>query len=301
MRTLAPIDGTVWRRTQYSRVAAWFFAAVALIAVGELPACKTSTDAANAAVQLTHASQQLSEYYAGLSNQIEDTVALNEIQAEMLQLPFDNSDRDRLNTTQLELNKRADMAKAMATLANAYGTLAGSKSAEEIGHAASNLAEQCGAIKGLPGGPAIPDLVGQAGQQLVELIRNHKLQQSSGAIAKALTAIQVLFEHEMPVYESINKQRIVLAQSIARDLVKKDMVDVNVLLSPALKPFDLTAKLPAQTPAEFSRLAQVKIQRSGQLEIENFNAATQALNDTLKAVSQQVEAVAHSGKKFWKI
>jgi len=302
MNHRAPIGSTVVGRTRHHRLASCSLLLAAMTAVVMLPACKTSPEAANAAAHLTHVSQQLSDYYTNLSVQIDDTVALNEIQAEMLGLPFDNSDRDQLNTTRLELGKRAAMARAMGNLANAYAELAGSKSAEDIGNAASALAHQCVIAKALPGGPAIPDLVGQAGQQLVELIRNHKLQQSSGTIAKTITAIETLFEREMPVYESINRQRIVLAQSIARDLLKKDLVDVNVLLSPALKPFDLTSKLPAnQTPAEFRRLAELKIKDSGELEINNFNAGSQALADELKAVSQQVEAVAHSGKQFWRI
>jgi hypothetical protein len=296
------IGGTVVRRTLHHRLAKWAMTFAAMTAIVMMPACKTSPEAANAAVQLTHVSQQLSDYYTGLYNQIDDTVALNEIQAEMLDLPFDNPDRTLLNDTKVELGKRAAMAKAMGTLANAYAALAASKSAEDIGSAASNLARSCVAMKALPGGPAIPDLVGQAWQQLVELIRNHKLQQSSGTIAKTITAVETLFERETPVYESINRQRIVLAQSIARDLLKKDLVDVNVLLAPALKPFDLTPKLPAnQTPAEFKRLAEIKIKHSGELEIDSYNASSQALADELQAVSQHVEAVAHQKKKFWLI
>jgi hypothetical protein len=299
MKLKGPIDGTLIRRPRHCRLATWSLLLAAVTAIFVLPACKTSSEAANAAVHLTHVSQELLDYYTDLSRQIDDTVALNLIQAEMVGLPFDDSDRSRLNDTKLELGKRAAMAKAMGTLANAYAGLAGSKSAEDIGAAASNLAQQCVVMKALPGGPAIPDLVGQAGQQLVELIRNHKLQKSSGAIAKSVMAIEILFERETPVYESINKQKIVLAQSIARDLLKKDMVDVNVLLVPALKPFDLTAKLPAnQTPAEFRRLAEIKIKDSGAFEINNYNAGSQALADELKAVSQQVEAVAHTSKKF---
>ena len=302
MKHTGLIDGTVVRRSRHHGLAACSLIFAAITAVVMLPGCKTSPEAANAAVQLTHVSQQLSDYYTDLSNQIDDTVALNQIQAEMLDLPFVESDRNRLNDTKLELGKRAAMAKAMGTLANAYAALAASKSAEDIGNAASNLAQQCVVMKALPGGPAIPDRVGQVGQQLVELIRNHKLQQSSGTIAKAVMAIETMFERETPVYESINKQRIVLAQSIARDLLKKDMLDVNALLVPALKPFALTSKLPAnQTPAEFRRLAEVKIKERGELEINNFNIGSQALADELKVVSQQVEAVAHEGKKSWRI
>ena len=101
-----------------------------------LPVCKTSPEAANAAVQLTHVSQQRSDYYTHLSNQIDDTVALNEIQAEILALPFDDSAHDPQNTTKLELGKRAPMAKAMSTLANAYAALAACKWAEDTGNAA---------------------------------------------------------------------------------------------------------------------------------------------------------------------
>src|SRR5215469_11193304 len=118
MNYKSPIDATAVGRALHDRLAAWSLVIAAMTAIFMLPACKTSPEAAHAAVQLTHVSQQLSDYYTSLSNQDDDTISLNQIQAEMFGLPFADSDRNLLNTTRLELGKRADMAKAMGTLAN---------------------------------------------------------------------------------------------------------------------------------------------------------------------------------------
>lgn len=101
-----PYRRTLLRRARHRRLAAWSLVLAAMTAIVMLPVCKTSPEAANAAVQLTHVSQQLADDYADLSNQIDDTVALNEIHAEMLALAFDDSDRNQQNTTKLEADQR---------------------------------------------------------------------------------------------------------------------------------------------------------------------------------------------------
>ncbi len=141
MRTTGPIE--VIARHRNSRRVAWLVLTLAaLVAIGTLSGCETSTAATNAATQLSKVSQQLSDYYADLSNQVDDTIALNQVQAELLGLPFDDSDHARLNTTKQEIGKRAAMAKALGALASAYATLAGSKSAADIGTAASGSGER---------------------------------------------------------------------------------------------------------------------------------------------------------------
>ncbi len=291
MRNMGPIEETARQRNR-RRAASLILTLAAVMVVGVVSGCETSTAATNAANQLTKVSQQLADYYTDLSSQVDDTIALNQIQAELLGLPFDDSDHARLNTTKQEIGKRAAMAKALGALAAAYATLAGSKSAADIGTAASNLAAACTTLSPIPGGGGIGDVLSQASRELVELIRTRKLRQSSGAIAKAVAAIDTLFQQESPVYESINRQRITLAQSLAVMLLQKDMVDVNPVLAPALKPFDLTSKLPAgQTPAEMRHLAELKIQATGDSQISAYHANTVALAGALKSASQQVEAV----------
>lgn len=287
IRVRAPFDGGTASRRLLLRTAAL------LLAFTALTACKTSQDAVNAANQLTTVSGQLATYYTDLQQQVTDTVSLNQMQAQMLGLVFDQSDLDRLNTTRDELAKRATMAEALGTLASAYSALAGSKSDADIGNACSSLAKEFGSIKALPGGAAIPDTIAQAGQLLVEAVRTHKLKQASGQIAQAVDAVNQLFEKEAPVYESINRQRLTLAQSLAVALVQKDMVDVTGSLAPALKPFGLTAKqISGPTPANVQHLAEAEIKSSTDSQVKSFKTSTQALSDSLSAVSKKVKAVA---------
>ncbi len=258
-----------------------------------LTACKSSQDAVIAANQLSTVSQQLTAYYADLQQQMSDTVGLSQLQSDLLGVPFEDTDRAQLDTTRQELAKRAAMAKALGALATAYAGLAGSKSGAEIGTAASELANQLVGMNALPGGPAIPDIVGQAGQMLVEAIRTHKLKQSSAKIAEAVNAVNRLFEKEAPVYESINRQRLMLAESLAIVLMQKDMVEMNLAFPAALKPFDLVAKLPAgaATP-EVRHLAEAEIKIRGDSQISGYNDATKALSASLAVTAKQVEAVA---------
>jgi hypothetical protein len=287
MRTLASHNNRVFLRGRYLRVAA------AVVLFATLTACKTSQDAVIAANQLSTASQQLTAYYADLQQQMSDTVALSQLQSDLLGVPFEDTDRAQLDTTRQELAKRAAMAKAMGALATAYAGLAGSKAGAEIGTAASELANQLVGMKALPGGPAIPDIVGQAGQMLVEAIRARKLKQSSAKIAEAVNAVNHLFDKESPVYESINRQRVILAESLAIVMMQKDMVEVNLSFPAALKPFDLVAKLPAggATP-EVRHLAEAEIKIKGDSQISGYNDATKALSASLAIAAKQVDSVA---------
>ncbi len=289
MRNRASIGVSFAIRSRYFR------AAVLLLLFGVLTACKTSQEAINAANQLTSASQQLDAYYIDLEQQINDTVSLNEIQSQMLGVPFEQVDRDQLDTTRQELAKRAAMAHALGTLAQAYAGLAGSKAGTDIGTAASALSNELAGMKAIPNGPAIGDLVTQASTVLVELVRAHKLQQSSGKIAEIVNKVNLMFQKESSTYESINQQRIVLAESLAVLLVEKDMVDVSPALAPALKPFALNSKLPSgKTPAEVRKVAEAEITSRGAGEISDYDAGTEALSATLSATAKQVAAVARA-------
>ncbi len=272
--------------------------ALLLLVFGLLTACKTSQEAASAANQLTNTTLQLTAYYTDLSNQVADFTTLSEMHSElMFQQPLDSSVRSELNTTEQELAKRLALAQALGKLASAYSALATSKAATDISTAASGLASECKAIAPLPGGSAIPDIVGQAAQQLVEYLRAKKLRQSSEAVSKIVAGIQQMFVSEMTAYESLNRRRVEMAQRVARELIKKDVVEINPDLSPALKPFALNPKpVPSPPPAELRSLQDVGIQRSGERQTSEFAANTQALSQSLKAASEQVKLVT---KRSW--
>jgi len=289
MRITGPIQHRV------SRIRPTLRAVAVLLAFASITACKTSTEGAAAAAQLAHTSQQLSSYYADLENQVADTVTLKQIQSEvMFESTFDSAIEKQLDQTRSELAKRQALAAAMGNVAVAYAALAGSHAAEDIGAAVSGLARQCEAIHKLPGGPAIPDVVGQATQILLDQIREKKVRKSSKALGEVVKAIAELFEAEKPLYESINADRIKLASEIARHLVKKeDVVDLNPAIAPALRPFDLKADLPVKQPPEkYRKLAAVEITARSNQQISDYAANSDALADSLTAVSERIAKVA---------
>ena len=262
-----------------------------------LTACKTSQEAANAASQLTNISQQLTAYYTDLSSQVTDTITLDEMHSQlMFQTSMDSSVKAELDTTERELAKRVAMSQSLGKLAAAYAGLADSKAASDISTAASGLANQCKAIAPLPGGSAIPDVVSAASQNLVEYIRQRKLRKSSEAISQIVSGVQAMFASEMPAYKSLNRRRVEIAQRVAGELLTRDVVEISPALSPALKPFGLTAKpQPNQSTPEIRALAKVEIQQSGATQVDDFAAKTDSLSQALKSAADQVKFVA--GKK----
>ena len=289
MRITGPIDHRVSRRRALVRAIA------VLVVFATLSACKTSTEGAAAATQLTHTAQQLSAYYADLVTQVQDTVTLKQIQSEVIfGSTFDSAVEKELDQTRNELAKRETLAVAMGNVAAAYAALAGSHAAEDIGAAVAGLTKQCEVIHKLPGGPAIPDVVGQATQILLDQIREKKVRKSSKALSEVVKAIATLFEAEKPLYESINADRLKLASEIARHLVKKeDVVDLNPVIAPALKPFDLKADLPVKQPAEMYRnLAAAEIAARSNQQISDYGVTSDALAGSLAAVSERIAKVA---------
>lgn len=278
---------------QRQRTTRLLVACVALALSLSLTNCKPTAAAGDAADALARSSEQLSKYYDDLAQQVEDTMALNQIQAATLRVPFEATDQEMLSTMRKEVKKREAMAKTLARLGAAYTALAKSTAPSDVSGAATDCANALKDLGALPGGVPIPDIVGQAGRSIVEAVQARKLRQSSVAISQSVSAVSELFDKEKPAYISINKQRVVLAQSIARKLLDKNMVDVSSLLSPALTPFSLAAQLPAnQVPAEYRELASKQIEQRGANEIEDFNSDTNHLAQSLKDVRDMVQKVA---------
>jgi hypothetical protein len=284
MKAIGTFTHALQRRRTSIRIASL------LLLFGLLTACKTSQEALSAANQLANVSQKLSAYYTDLSKQTEDSISLNQIQEAVMELPAAPRAQAELETTRLELAKRAALANSMNNLAIAYAELAGSKSVSDIATAASGFANQCSQIRQLPGGPAVPELVGQAGGLLVEAIRERKLKQSSEAISNAVAAVDKLYHDEMKEYESINQDRAAVAAQIAEHMVtRENVVDASLLLALALKQFDLSATVPpGQTPAKYRNLAVNVIHTRRDQQISNFVTTTDEMGEMLAAVDKQI-------------
>jgi hypothetical protein len=215
--------------------------------------CKTSDDASAAAKQLATTSTDLANYYSTLSQVTTTTITLGGLQNSLLPhgtvRPFPDEVRTLLNTTLSELQKRSDVAKALQGVSTAFSSLTGSTASTDVSNAASKLATELGTIKALPslaGSPIpVPSLIGDAAKLIVSLIQQHEERKLAPALHKTVTALNELFSNEKAAgaYDSLYYTYLTRAASLAEYSIDSNMVDEASVLTPALQPFSLTAKL----------------------------------------------------------
>jgi hypothetical protein len=262
-----------------------------------LSSCKTTDRAAAVAKELSTASGDLCSYYKDLSTQIDDTVVLNEIQHAVFGVPFEDQDRAQLTDMKKEITKRAELADSLSKLASSYGALAGSNAASDASTAASKLGTELQSVKALPKSSPVPDAMSQAANLLLEFAKSLELKKGADALQKTVSGIKQLYDGETPAYESIFKQRMVLAASLAKKLVDKDQVDLNFVLAPALKPFDFGPKLQSGFyPPEYKELAKVEITEKADQQTEAAVQKTESLSKSLKSVDEDLTEIV-TGKK----
>ncbi len=262
-----------------------------------LSSCKTASDAAAAAKQLTGTAHDLSTYYQDLSKQMDDTIVLNEMQQAVFGVPLGDSDRTELLDIKKEIGKRAAMADSLSKLASAYGDLAGSKASSDAATAASKLGTELTSCKAFPKGSPLPDIMSEAAKLVVEFAETQQLKTGAKAIQQTVSAVDQLFDREKPYYESLAKTRIVLAQSLAKRLVDQDQVDLNAVIQPALKPFNLAPKLRSgAVPPEYKTLAGTEIDEQATEQIAASVDAADDISKSLRQVDEKLQEVV-TGKK----
>lgn len=261
-----------------------------------LSSCKGLSDAAAAADQLKGTAHELSLYYKDLAGQVDNTVALNQIQQAVFGVPFEQSDRDKLLEIRNEIDKRAAMARTLSKLAAAYASLAGSTISTDAGTAASELGDKLVDCKALPDGSPVPDILGQAVKLLIEYAQTRDLKRGAKAIQETVSGVDRLFEGEKPYYVSLARTRLVLAATLANKLVDSDQVDLQPVIAPALKPFGLEPKLNSAASTEYKGLAKDEIQ---QRQKDQTAAAVDSADDisaSLKRTDQTFTALVAAKK-----
>jgi len=192
------------------------------VCMGLLVGCKTSVDAAATATQLSTTSQDLAAYYGAMSGIIEDSASLGELQSSMLGTSFGPQDIVLYQDTELELQKRAALAKSLQALATAFSQLSGSTAASDVSTSANNLATELVSIKALPSGPPIPDALGQAAKAIVTLIQERQERKATALLDGLILEISKLFSAEKPIYESLYATYFALADSLDKRGIATD-------------------------------------------------------------------------------
>lgn len=267
-----------------------------LVFLGPVVSCRTSDDAQAAATQMSATANSLSEYYAALAQIADNHAKLERLQKATLGVPLDENDLAQLKTIQDEIQKRANMAQSLADLSAAFAQLTGSTAPADVSDAAANLGTALSSIQSLPNASSAPGVLQNAGKILTQFAQEHDERKMAKSMDPTMAALSQMFTQEKPAYESINKTYIVLAQSIALDLVNHNQVDPSSLMEPALKPFELASRMPSeQVPQGLQEYARDQIQSRGQAEIAAHVQASDTLDGALKEMSKRIHELANDG------
>jgi hypothetical protein len=256
-------------------------------------ACKTSDDAIAGAQQMTTTAADLSRYYNSLADSLSDTIALNELDASFSKVPFDDHSRQLIQDTLSEISKRKEVGQALARLAESMSALSTPTLSSGVASAASALGDELVHVRALPSGPPIPDVIGKASNLLLLFVQQRKEKEAARTMDQTLGALSSLFEKEKPTYDSIFRVHMFLATQLAKDLINRQAVDLSPMLSPAFRPFNLTA-LPedGQTRDTLRALALSRLESSADEAKQREMKASSAMLAALQEMSARVHLLA---------
>jgi hypothetical protein len=269
--------------------------------------CKTSDDANAAAKQLATTSTDLANYYGTLSQITNAAITLGGLQNSLLPhanvLPFPDANRALLNTTFAELQKRADLAKALQDVSSAFSKLTGSTAPTDVSNAASKLATELDSLKALPspaGSPIpIPSAIGDAAKLITSLIQQHEERKVAPALDATVNGLRGLFsnEEEAGAYDSLYHTYLTKAASLAKYSIDKNLVDVTSVLAPVLQPFGLTAN-----PSSTADTTPLKTAAATQIDETNkaldaaHQKASAAMLQAIMDMSARIHQLATEGR-----
>ena len=258
-----------------------------------LTACKVSDDAIAASQQMTSTASTLNDYYSALEDSVTETIKLFELDAAISGIPYGDSDRKLQETTRSELANRKQMAVALASLAASFAELTRSSAASDVDKSAKALGNELVAIKALPGGPPIPEALGRVGNLLIQIVQQHDEKKAARTMDETLQAVGDLFEKEKPAYDSIASTHIRQASIVAKDLINANDVDFGPMLTPALKPFSLSA-VPSNSTlqSQLKPLALARLDTATDGAIHKEERASAAMLDALREMSSRVHLLA---------
>lgn len=258
-----------------------------------LSACKVSDDAIAASQQMTSTAATLSDFYSTLEDAVTDTITLYELDAALSGIPYGDNDRKLQQTTRDELENRRKMAAGLAKLAASFAELTKSSAASDVDQSATALGNELIAIKALSSDSPVPDAIGKAGNALMQIVQQHDEKKAARAMDETLQAIGDLFEKEKPVYDSMARTHIRQASQVAKDLINANQVDFSPMLTPALKPFSLSA-LPsnASMQASLKPLALSRLDTATAAATQKEERASTAMLDALREMSSRVHLLA---------
>lgn len=286
------------------RMPTGFRLGLAILFLLVLCSCQAADDAKAAANQLATTATELQNYYGQLIQIVTADTTLGDLQNNILPhgsvLPFPDANRALLKTTLTELQKRADMAKDLVSVSTAFSSLTGTAAASDVDAAASNLATELTSLNAMPkseGPVPVPSAIGEAGKIITSWIQEHQEKKAAPVLDATVSGLKSLFGGEVDVYNSLTSTYLSKASGLAKYCVENKWVDQSSILTPALQPFDLTARIPSDTvPKALSAAAENQIDQSKTSLITASQDASKAMLQAVTEMSTRIHQLAVGGK-----
>ncbi|MDR3751286.1 MAG: hypothetical protein P4K94_07335 [Terracidiphilus sp.] len=269
-----------------------------LLCLAFASACNTTSDAKAVATQLSDTATALTSYYTALHTEIVNTDQLNNLEQGINGLPYDTQTRAKIMDTAAEIQKRADIANNISTLAASLTQLTTSTGATDASTAAGKLASAAASIKPLAPFLTAPVQAGMtaAAQEIAAAIQQRKIREAARQVSVFLDNFNKLFAAEEPACETINDQYVDLAATLSGWFVANGQTDPaaysGALSKMALTPYGLTAKVDAPTVAKIAATAQMFINQKSTDMKAAHTAAGKAMEDALADIAVRAADVA---------
>jgi hypothetical protein len=253
-----------------------------------LGGCKTQDDANAAAAQMSETAETLSAYYRALGKVVAATQDTYQAQAVLQKLPPQD-----LAETLVQIRLRSQMAGEVSELAQAFQQLSKSSAASDASTAAGNLNTELVTVNAISSNTAETKAVTEGIKLIVSLLQQHDERKAALQIAPLSHNLSVFFDSERGLYDSIDQAYLLSAESVAKDMVRKNQVDVSPVFASALRPFNLEPKLDQGVVAGGMQpyLLQ-QIDDRYKVRLGDGKRATSAMSAALKEMDERIARVA---------
>lgn len=267
-----------------------------LFCLSFLGGCKTSDDSAAAATQLTATASSLASYYSALDTILSDTDQLYQIQAAINPIaPYDTVTKNLVTDTAAEIQKREKLAAALTTLAQEFAKLSGSTAATDASTAAGNLNSAVAALKisSVTMSSSNVNLMKDAVDLIAKAIQEHKEREAAAAIDKFTSALDMWFQSEEPLYNTIGTNYATLTKSLVQALISQGQIDPSPFLNAVFSPYGLTPQLTDPTlKSKVQQVLSAQVDQKSEALAAAQQTATTSMEKSLSEMASRIHLVA---------
>jgi hypothetical protein len=249
--------------------------------------CKTQDDSAAAASQMEETAKTMSAYYAALGQVVSETQNVYQAQYALQGLPPMD-----LSETLSQIKLRSDMALKIGKISEAFEKINSSKTPKEASAAAGNLDAELVTVNALASNTTETKAVTEGVQLIVSLLQQHDEIKAAKQISPLVHSLSVFFDSERGLYDSLNQAYLLSAQSVAKEMVRRNQVDVSLVFASALKPFSLEPKFDQKSVGDnMQKYLNERIDARYKSKLANGKKATESLSSALKEMDLRVATV----------